>query len=347
MLSPWKMRQMADFARRSTQAFVLLAVMIIPAHAQNTAAASGIEQEPAVSAPHQPNPELNVIATEIQNGAYVSAESDASSFLRREPDSSAGHNLLGYVFYRENKPKESLAEYTAGARYGKPSANDLAVVAMDYILLADYPDADKWLAMATEWQPENALYWYYLGRTKYNENRFGEAINAFHRSITLKPQDVRSEYNLGLAFAGLGRLTEAEAAYKTAIQWERALPDADPQPYLDLGLLLAQQGRTEDATPYLIKAAALDAKNPKTHEALGRNYEQSGQFSEAESQYRAAVDLAPNVSALHFELGRIYRKEHRNELAREEFSKCAELDKAHSTDSDQTPNIPTDTRMRK
>lgn len=338
---------MAGITHWPFSAFLLIVMMAGPARAQNAAAVSELEQESTASAAAKSDPELKVIASEIQHGRYASAESDARASLQRKPDSSVMHNLLGYVLYRENKPKESLAEYTAGARYGRPSANDLAVVAMDYILLADYPDGDKWLTTATEWQPGNALYWYYLGRTKYQENRFQEAVDAFHRTLALKPKDIRSQYNLGLAFAGLGRVTDAEAAYKTAIEWGRAAPRPDPQPYLDLGLLLDQQGRTEDATPYLAKAVTLGANNPKTHEALGRNYERRGEFSKAEAEYRVAVALAPNVSALHFELGRTYRKEHRNKLAREEFSKCAALNKTHSTDSEQTPNIPTDTRMRR
>ncbi|HET9792692.1 MAG TPA: tetratricopeptide repeat protein [Candidatus Angelobacter sp.] len=339
MSSSTKTRQIASIIRWPFVAVLLLAMTAGPAYAQN-AAAVGLKQESVYTAAKS-DPEAEVIGSEIQHGRYASAESDARASLRRHPDSSVMHNLLGYVLYRENKPKESLGEYTAGARYGKPGANDLAVAAMDYILLADYPDADKWLTVATEWEPGNALYWYYLGRTKYQENRFQEAITAFHRTLALKPKDIRSQYNLGLALAGLGRVTDAEEAYKTAIEWGRTAPLPDPQPYLDLGLLLDRQGQTEDATPYLATAVKLDARNPKAHEALGRNYERRGEFSKAEAEYRAAVSLAPNISALHFELGRTYRKEDRNKLAEEEFSQCAALNKAHSTDSEPTPNIST------
>lgn len=322
---------------------VLLLIFFASAYAnpQSTLkpAPNAADQRIAAPAPKPSEPELQAITSQIERGSYAQAESHARAFLQRQPASSAAHFTLGYVLYRENKPKESLTEYTTGSRYHTPAANDLAVVAMDYILLADYPDADKWLTQATHWQPENALYWYFLGRTKYSENRFQQAIAAFNRSLALKPDDLRAEYNLGLSFAGLGRFSEAEAAYKTAISLEKASGPSDPQPYLDLGSLLAQQGEIDQATSYLAKAVELDAGNPKAHEALGHNYEQLKELGKAASEYKEAVALAPNVSGLHFELGRVYRKEKRDDLAREEFARCAALNQAHSTESAETPNI--------
>src|SRR5207253_7946429 len=62
--------------------------------------------------------------------------------------------------------------------------------------------------------------WYYLGRTKYNENRFAEAISAFQQCLKLDPQNVKAEDNLGLSLAGLGRNEEAAVAYNQAIAWQ-------------------------------------------------------------------------------------------------------------------------------
>ena len=109
----------------------------------------------------------------------------------------------------QDMAKASLAEFTAGAKFHDPSAADLKVVAFDYVLISDYADADKWLTKMLEWAPSDSEGWYYLGRTKYNENRFAEAITAFQRCLKLDPQNVKAEDNLGLSFAGLGRNEEA------------------------------------------------------------------------------------------------------------------------------------------
>jgi Flp pilus assembly protein TadD len=274
----------------------------------------------------------------IERGELTHADKDLRDYLALHPDSAEAHFLLGYVLYREARPTDSLAEYTAGARFRKPEANDLASVAMDYVLLRDYADADKWLTMAVSWQPRNALYWYYLGRTRYTENRFQDAINAFDKALELSPRDVRAEYNLGLSYDGLNRDSDAAAAYRTAIDWEQGSAHPDSQPYLDLGILLSQHGQMQAALPYLEKAVSLDGDNPKAHEELGRAQEQLHNFAHAQAEMEKAVALAPNISSLHFELGHIYQKQGLTDRAKMEFSRCAALNAAHSTDATATPN---------
>lgn len=284
------------------------------------------------------DPVLLKADTLIQNGKLLDAEKNIRAYLATNAASAEGHFLLGYVLYREQKPTGSLAEYTQGAQYRRPDANDLATVAMDYILLHAYSDADKWLSRAVSWEPENALYWYYLGRTKYTENRFQEAVDAFKKSLNLRPRDVRSEYNLGLAYVGLGRTDEAIAAYQTAIAWQATVAKQDPQPYLDLGMLLTQQGHADQAILNLRKAVELNPRNPKAHEELGRAYERLHNLPDAKVEFQDAIALAPNVSALHFELGRIYQKEGLHAQAQNEFIRCTALNATHSTDSTETPN---------
>jgi tetratricopeptide (TPR) repeat protein len=152
-------------------------------------------------------------------------------YLETHPDSADGHFLLGYILFRElqtearlettpdnvkdvvartsdgktrdEKARDSLAEFTAGAKYHVPNAFDLKIVALDYVVLGDYVDADKWLTRSLEWNPKDSDAWYYLGRARYNENKFADAISAFQECVKLSPGNVKAEDNLGLALAGL------------------------------------------------------------------------------------------------------------------------------------------------
>jgi len=101
-----------------------------------------------------------------------------------------------------------------------------------------------WLRNAN---PKDAEAWYYLGRAKYNENRFDEAITAFQQYLKLDPKSVRGEDNLGLSYQGLGRTDEARAAYKTAILWQKDLLNQDPGPFINLGALLLDENLPEQA----------------------------------------------------------------------------------------------------
>ena len=232
--------------------------------------------------------------------------------------------------YRNTKTKASLAEFTEGAKYHTPSAFDLKIVAFDYVLLADYTDADKWLTKVLEWTPDDGEGWYYLGRTKYNENRFDEAVHAFQQSLKLDPHNVKAEDNLGLAFAGLGRVEDAAGAYENAIAWQKNAATKNPGPYIDMGSLLLDQNRSTEALPYLRQAIEISPVEFKPHELLGKAYSRLEQLPEAQNELEQAIALAPQNPNLPCMLGPLYRKQGLIDKAKVQFDRCAAMSGTHS-----------------
>jgi tetratricopeptide (TPR) repeat protein len=271
----------------------------------------------------------------VDSGRLSKAESSLRAYLADHPDSADAHFLLGYVLFREQKATESLAEFTAGAKVRRPKADELETVASDYVLLGDFADADKWFSEVTVENPGDAHAWYLLGRTKYNEGRYDEAVSSFERALSLRPKYVDAQNNLGLSLRELNKLDEAKVAFQTAIDWQGNAP-VDAQPYLNLGALLADQEDLNKAIPLLEKAVALSPENPKVHEQLGAAYAAQNDLPRAQSELQRAIALAPDTSALHFKLGEIYRKQKMRELAQHEFEICARLNSTHS--SSTTPN---------
>ena len=82
------------------------------------------------------------------------------------------------------------------------------------------------------------------------------AIQKYQVALDMAPErgDVRS--NLAVAYASLGRVTEAVGEYRKAL----ALRD-DPAIRLNLGLALYKSGRMEDAIPEFQKVLAADAQH--------------------------------------------------------------------------------------
>ena len=224
----------------------------------------------------------------LDKGATGQAESAVRRIVKEHPDSASAHFLLGYILFgeihqqyvaqegragagfrynddvgeslaklRDAKARESLAEFSAGARYATPSAFDLKIVALDYVLLKDTIAADKWLTLSLKEQPADAQGWYYLGRTKYSEGRFAEAIQAFEKCLKMAPRNVLAEYNVGLAYQGLGQSEQAAQAYQSAITWEQYATEKTPEPYVALGGIYLDQHQPEKALPYLEQAVVI------------------------------------------------------------------------------------------
>jgi Flp pilus assembly protein TadD len=305
-------------------------------------------QAPAPASVHDVpvDPALAEASSRLEQGKPTEADALLRSYLMRHPDSADGHFLLGHALFRqiqegdwsgresnatlkEEKAKASLAEFTAGASYRTPRASDLKIVALDYIVLHDFSDADKWLTRMLEWTPNDSEGWYYLGRTKYNENRFQEAVLAFQQSLKLDSNNVKTEDNLGLAYAGLGRSDDAVAAYNTAIEWQKNAPIKNPGPFVDLGDLLLDQNRSEEAIPYLHQAIQISPEDSKTHELLGKAFARLDRIPEAQTELEKAAQLAPEKANLPCMLGPIYRKQGLSERAKIELDRCASLNRTN------------------
>jgi tetratricopeptide (TPR) repeat protein len=283
----------------------------------------------------QPSDTLSGVRALLTAGKFAESEAALNDYLRYAPNSAEAHFLLGYVYFREQKASESLAEFTTGAKFKRPSASDLKIVASDYALLKAYPDADKWFTEVVSETPNDADAWYLLGRAKYNESDIAAAAQMFEHALALRPKYIEAENNLGLCWRELNKLADAQTAFRTAIDWEGD-PPSDAQPFLNLGSLLTEQGDFEKAVPYLEEAGSLSPGNPKIHEALGDAYVARQNLPKAQSEFEHAIDLAPEASALHYKLGQIFRKEGQRDLAQKQFDICAKLNGAQS--STKTPN---------
>ena len=236
---------------------------------------------------------------------------------------------------RKEDAQASLAEYTEGAKYRPPSAFDLKVVALDYVFLKDYADADRWLTRSLGRNPGDTEGWYYLGRTKYNENRFEEAISAFQQYLKLDPKSVKGEDNLGLSYQGLSRNEDAKTAYRTAISWQEHNLNQDPGPFINLAALLLDENQPQEALPYLLQAVTISPQEIRAHEQLGRAYERMMNLPKAQREFETAVELAPQNSRLHYLLGRIYQRQGLAEKAKQEFDRSNTLRAAHSSTEDR------------
>jgi tetratricopeptide (TPR) repeat protein len=314
----------------------------------------------------QSQPALEAARSMYAAGKLSEAEAAARQLLQARPDSAEGHFLLGHILFdelhqtyeskeqsegesfryngdvgkslaemRDAIARESLAEFSAGAKYGSPAAADLKTVGLDYILLRDNHSAEKWLALGLKLEPNDPQGWYFLGRTRYSRDEFAAAIEAFERCLTLDPKNVLAEANVGLSYEGLGQKDEATQAYQNAVAWEAQADPKFPEPYIYLGRLYLDQNQPEKAVPYLVQAIADFPEVSTLHEQLGKAYSTLHQLQQAQSELEKAVSLAPKVASGHFLLGQVYRQLGMMDKAKMELQKAGELNGTHS--SNQPP----------
>lgn len=287
-------------------------------------------QKPVLSDPG-PTAAVDNVLTEVKTlldaGKYHEAEGALRAYLVDNDHSAAAHEMLAYTLLRENKPADSLKEYTRAAAMEQPSASMLEHVGQDYVLLGDWDDADKWTLRAVQMSPSDADAWYSLGRIRYSQQRFRDAVSCFQQVLKFSPKSVKAENNLGLAYEATNQTDAAMAAYRQAIEWQYQGPSSQlsEEPLLNLGTVLLHRGNLTDAEALLIKAAMLAPKDPRIHEQLGHLYMQKADYGAAEHELQQACSLDPKSSSLHFLLGQAYRHLGKLQEAKTEFATSARL----------------------
>jgi tetratricopeptide (TPR) repeat protein len=256
---------------------------------------------------------------------FGEAERAVRIYLQSHRDSSDGLYLLGFVLHRQQRPRESLEVYTQAASISTPTGDDLKVVGLNYVLLDDYSDAIKWLEKAVEYDPKNRDAWYYLGRSYYTKSMLAEARKAFLKVLELNPEDAKAENNLGLIFETSGQPAAAIEAYQKAIAWEEKSEHPSEQPFVNLGNLFMQEGKSKEGLAALERAVAIAPENAFCRMKLGVAYREAGKLEDSRRELEKATQLAPDNPATHYQLGRLYKDMHLVDQAQAEFDRTAEL----------------------
>ena len=128
--------------------------------------------------------------------------------------------------------------------------------------------------------------------------------------------------NLGVALGSLGRLREAEEAYRKAIEIDPTLAAA----WSNLGNLLSNAGRTEEAEEAYRKAIETDPEYAKGWGNLGGLLSKTGRTEEAEEAYRKAIDIDPQLAEEWHNLGILLSDAGREREAEEACRKAVDID---------------------
>jgi len=148
-----------------------------------------------------------------------------------------------------------------------------------------------------------------LWREAYRRQLAGDledAIEIYRRSIAACPTAEAHTF-LGWTYSFQGRLEEATAECLRAIEVD---PDFG-NPYNDIGVYLMQQGKLDEAIPWLERAKQAARYEPRQfpYLNLGRIYLKQGRWWEALRQFESAVRVAPtdadSAKALHSLRGRL------------------------------------------
>jgi tetratricopeptide (TPR) repeat protein len=212
----------------------------------------------------------------------------AAGLVRRHPAS-----FLGAWFFLILAPSSSVlpivTEVAAEHRMYLPLAAIVAGVVIAAFLLGRrvVPSPKAGAAIATivlvGWAGVLA------GGTRQRSRVYWSAESLWGDTVAKRPNDARPRVAYAEALADAGRLADAEAQLRVAIQ---LAPD-DPFARVRLGGILAQQRRLDEALPQLERAVALRPDDPDAHRLLAEVEAARGQDLAAVGHLERALAAAP------------------------------------------------------
>lgn len=173
------------------------------------------------------------------------------------------------------------------------------------------------LRQAHKLRPRDPGILYNLGRAYMDRQEYDKALGYFDQALARwgarDVAAVRLHFDRGNALYHLDRLPEAAAAYKQALKLD---PDYSPA-RMNLGSVLASQGRHQEALEHLERATDYDSERAHLYNEIALRYLESEELEEAMKSLQRSRALDEKNPQTYFLLSRLYRARGQLNQARE------------------------------
>jgi predicted Zn-dependent protease len=250
--------------------------------------------------------ELSHAESLIEKKDYTTAESALQKIVSSDPGNYQAWYDLGFVENAMGKQEESIAAYRKSVA-AKPDVFESNLNLGLMLAKTGQPDAGQFLRAATKLKPtaqaEEGQFRAWLSLAQVlAESKPDEALDAYGHAGELRPKDPEPHLSAGQLLERNNRLAEAEREYKQALSLETSSSDA----LIGLANVYMRGKRFAEADDVLAKLVALHPNDPRTHIELGRVLAAEGKRDKAISELQEGLKLAPDDEQAERDLADIY-----------------------------------------
>jgi tetratricopeptide (TPR) repeat protein len=239
---------------------------------------------------------------------YAGAEALLIREIEKQPKSAELLTFLGNIFFLDRKFMNCAVAMSKAEKLAPLSEGDQFTLAMAFVALKRPDWARPELEKLHAAHKENASYSYWLGKLEFDGQNLPNAIERFQEAVRLNPQLVRGYDMLGVSRQKAGQHDEAVKAFEEAIRLNRTATPPSAWPPLDYGSMLLEDGKAEEAEPYLREAVKYEPRLAKAHYKLGSSLDTEHKDDEAVTELKRAAQLDPADPQPWHALAKIYRR---------------------------------------
>ncbi len=292
----------------------------------------------------------------FNQGLLEEAKNDLLKYISEYPNDFQALNILGVIYFQENKIDESEVEFKKALSLNKNYAsayNNLGLVlraksltleAIDNFRSAielnqDYKEAynnlglafkeineideaikvfEKALSIDPNYDQAN----YNLGSLYNEKNDNSKAIKFLSNCIKSNPNHYAAYINLGNTYSNLNNYDMAIKTFKNAIELDNKKIDA----FFNLGNTLYNYGDLQKALKEYNNAYILDPDNELTLIRIGIIQKELGDREQGYNFFKKAVEINPNSNQANYQLGMMLYEDLDDIEAIKYLDKCDEYD---------------------
>lgn len=201
----------------------------------------------------------NLGSVRWQQGRRAEAIEQFRAAVAAAPGFVLARANLGTALLEDGRAEEAIGELARAARARPDDAEIQLQLGNAHVALEETDAAAACFERAIALRPELADAHNNFGHLELQAGRTGAALAHFERALRANPRHVNARFNLAEAKRLRGELGEAVVAYEAYL----ALVPDDPDALLALGLLLQDRGEFGTAVAHLSRAVELRPDDPR------------------------------------------------------------------------------------
>jgi tetratricopeptide (TPR) repeat protein len=187
-----------------------------------------------------------------ETGQHDTARLELETLLARHPEHDDAHRLMGRLLVASGDLTRALDHLETARRLRPGYWDNQRALGLAYFDAGRFPDAIAAFERLTELQPDSAWAFQVLGTAHHAAGHRAAALDNYRKAIALTPS-ARAYSNIGTLLFEEARFQEAAAAYRHAIE----LRPKVPLTHRNLGDALLRLGRRREASAAYRTSAAL------------------------------------------------------------------------------------------
>jgi tetratricopeptide (TPR) repeat protein len=161
-----------------------------------------------------------------------------------------------------------------------------------------------------------------LGALYFQRGYLDQSAASFQEALRDDPSSAEALYGIGSVYLNQNKNGEARDAFERCVKLPANYPDTLPDAWNNLGVLATREGRTEESVEYFQRALEVNPRHVLSLDNLGNAYRVQKKWSEARRVLERALEISPEDPEANYSLGMVFAETNDTAAAREHLQRA-------------------------